>query len=96
MTETRPHNDQNPTTPITTIENPFVITVNGNGNNINLTTAQAAGSSGGGNRTGTELPEPTPEPPSSPSWNYSRRVGAFLVGAATVGASLAAIAPIIR
>ncbi|MGW2845147.1 hypothetical protein [Streptomyces sp. NPDC001274] len=90
MSETRLHNDQNPTTPITTIEKAFVITVNGNGNSISLAPTPPAES--GGTGTGAE----PSQPPVRRLWTYSHRVGAFLVGVATAGGGLAAIASTIR
>ncbi|MFE7267989.1 hypothetical protein ACFU9B_39290 [Streptomyces sp. NPDC057592] len=98
MSETHQHNGQIQTAPTAVAEKPLVITVNGCGNNIHLVTAQGGGSScgGGSNQTGTGSMPPAPEPPASPLWTYSRRVGAFLVGATTVGAGLVAIAPAFR
>ncbi|MFE9491496.1 hypothetical protein ACFYNF_34505 [Streptomyces sp. NPDC006641] len=95
MSETHQHNGQNQTVPTAVAEKPLTITVNGSGNTFHLVTAQAGGSGcgSGGNQTGTGSTPPAPEPSASPLWTYSRRVGAFLVGATAVGAGLVAIAP---
>lgn len=90
MTETRQHNDRNQTTSTAVAEKPLIV-VNGSGNTITLATAQDHG-----RQTLTGGPVPAPEPHSSRFWANGRRVGAFLVGATTVGASLAAIAPSFR
>jgi len=62
------------------------VVVTGKRSQVQVTTAQAGGSDTTATATG-----PQPQRENSPFWTRSRRIGAFIVGLATVAAAVVAI-----